>query len=245
VGKFDFPSPEWDEISQAAKDFVVQLLKKSPTTRPTAADALKHRWLKEQLGVKNEIISQASISHCSVRTGEFTKYLAMKKLKKAALGYIASNLTQAEVGTLEEIFRSLDQNRTGHITLTELDEAIEKGKFNAQVLQDLRQLRQDLSLADEEQMNYRDFLAATMDRSLAMREDNMKKAFDHFKHSSDGANHLTLQDLSDIFGGEGHAQEIMTLLDHDGDGKVSYEDFRHAVAESMEDDEDDDSGFYS
>jgi calcium-dependent protein kinase len=256
VGKFDFPSPEWDDISPAAKEFVVQLLKKNSTARPTAADALKHRWLKEQLGTVNKnnkerTMSGASISHTSVRTGEFTKYLAMKKLKKAALGYIASNLTQAEVGTLEEIFQSLDQNRTGHITLTELDEAIEKGKFNAQVLQDLRQLRQDLSLSDEEQMNYRDFLAATMDRSLAMREDNMKKAFDHFKHSSDaGANHLTLQDLSDIFGGEGHAQEIMTLLDHDGDGKVSYEDFRHAVAESMEDeevddDQDDDSGFYS
>lgn len=33
VGKFDFPSPEWDEISQSAKDFVVELLKKEPHNR--------------------------------------------------------------------------------------------------------------------------------------------------------------------------------------------------------------------
>ena len=32
-GKFDFPSPEWDDISQLAKDFVVALLKKNPSER--------------------------------------------------------------------------------------------------------------------------------------------------------------------------------------------------------------------
>ena len=33
VGKFDFPSPEWDDISQLAKDFVIALLKKDPADR--------------------------------------------------------------------------------------------------------------------------------------------------------------------------------------------------------------------
>lgn len=33
VGKFDFPSPEWDDISESAKDFVIELLKKDPIKR--------------------------------------------------------------------------------------------------------------------------------------------------------------------------------------------------------------------
>lgn len=33
VGKFDFPSPEWDDISQSAKDFVTALLRKDPNKR--------------------------------------------------------------------------------------------------------------------------------------------------------------------------------------------------------------------
>ena len=33
VGKFDFPSPEWDEISETAKEFVKDLLKKDPKLR--------------------------------------------------------------------------------------------------------------------------------------------------------------------------------------------------------------------
>ena len=33
VGKFDFPSPEWDDISETAKDFVMDLLKKDSKLR--------------------------------------------------------------------------------------------------------------------------------------------------------------------------------------------------------------------
>lgn len=33
IGEFDFPSPEWDEISDSAKDFVTRLLVKDPETR--------------------------------------------------------------------------------------------------------------------------------------------------------------------------------------------------------------------
>jgi serine/threonine protein kinase len=36
VGRFDFPSPEWDEISSVAKEFVTLLLQKDP----------KHRYVK-------------------------------------------------------------------------------------------------------------------------------------------------------------------------------------------------------
>lgn len=240
VGKFDFPSPEWDDISESAKEFVVSMLKKDPNKRPTAAEALRHKWLVERLGVDGfREGSQASISHRSIRTGEFTKYLAMKKLKKAALGCIAQNLTHAEVGQLEEIFRSMDTNHDGHITLTDLDTAIKQGNFSGSIQDDLKDVRMDLALSGSDKLKWRDFCAATMDRSLALREDNVKMAFEHFKHTD--ADHLTLEDLAEIFGGESHAREVMDLLDTDGDGKVSYDDFRQMLAESMEDDSDADA----
>lgn len=33
VGRFDFPSPDWDDISSDAKDFIKALLKKNPAAR--------------------------------------------------------------------------------------------------------------------------------------------------------------------------------------------------------------------
>ena len=238
IGRFDFPSPEWDDISQSAKDFVIALLKKNPKDRPTAATALQHTWLVEQLGAEQEDAQKKALMiKSSRRTQNFQKYLALKKLKKAALGYIASNMTQTEVGALEDAFKSMDKHHTGRITLSDLDEAIEKGSFGAELSQDLRALRNDLSLNDDTEMNYRDFLAATIDRSLAMREDNVKMAFDHFHRHATESDYLTQEDLLDIFGADAHARDVMEFLDHDGDGKVSFEDFKHAIAESLEDEE--------
>ncbi|GMH74980.1 hypothetical protein TrLO_g8778 [Triparma laevis f. longispina] len=45
--KFDIPSPEWDSISAEAKDFISNLLKKDPKSRPTAANSLDHPWFTE------------------------------------------------------------------------------------------------------------------------------------------------------------------------------------------------------
>jgi calcium-dependent protein kinase len=178
---------------------------------------------------------RGSISLQNIRTGHFASYLAMKKLKQAALVYIASNLTQAEVGTLKEIFETMDTNRDGSISLSELDEAIARGKFSEKILHDMRELRTDHAVGGDEQIDWRDFVASTMDRSVALREDNMRMAFEHFRHSN--AEHLTVDDLANIFGGKVPAQEVMDVLDVDKDGKVSFEDFRLAIVESMDDEE--------
>ncbi|GKY96532.1 hypothetical protein MPSEU_000612800 [Mayamaea pseudoterrestris] len=46
AGKFDFDDDEWNEISDEAKDLVTQLLVLDPSKRITAADAVRHEWLK-------------------------------------------------------------------------------------------------------------------------------------------------------------------------------------------------------
>ncbi|TPX66701.1 hypothetical protein SpCBS45565_g04295 [Spizellomyces sp. 'palustris'] len=43
--KFTFPSPDWDEISSTAKDFIRQLLQPDVAKRLTAEQALSHTWI--------------------------------------------------------------------------------------------------------------------------------------------------------------------------------------------------------
>lgn len=45
--QFDFPSPEWDDITPAAKDFVKKMLVVNPAQRLTASQALAHQWIQE------------------------------------------------------------------------------------------------------------------------------------------------------------------------------------------------------
>lgn len=51
--KFDFPSPDWDNVSDEAKAFITSLLSKDPASRPSATEAMQHPWI---------------LSHCSEQT---------------------------------------------------------------------------------------------------------------------------------------------------------------------------------
>lgn len=51
--KYSFDFPEFDEISDTAKEFVSNLLIKEPSKRMRAKNALKHEWLTQLDNVKN------------------------------------------------------------------------------------------------------------------------------------------------------------------------------------------------
>jgi len=48
--EYDFPDPEWTNISESAKDFIRHLLVKNPKDRFTASQCLKHPWLNGDHG---------------------------------------------------------------------------------------------------------------------------------------------------------------------------------------------------
>mmetsp|Transcript_16051 Transcript_16051/g.22360 ORF Transcript_16051/g.22360 Transcript_16051/m.22360 type:complete len:182 (+) Transcript_16051:1007-1552(+) len=138
-----------------------------------------------------------------------------------------------------------------------------------------RSLRAELQLCDQSTLHWKEFLAATMDKNLALREDKIRLAFDHFRHAQSSNttttttttngnfqelldtppngggegggefsttsssepeqshNYLAVQDLIELFGGESQAKEIMGFVDVDGDGRISFEEFRNAIQESM------------
>ena len=62
---------------------------------------------------------------------------------------------------------------------------------------DLRSLRDKLSLSEDATLNWKDFLSGTIDKTLAMREDNIRMLFNHFKHGAD-ADHLKYEDVVEI-----------------------------------------------
>ncbi|GAM17088.1 hypothetical protein SAMD00019534_002620 [Acytostelium subglobosum LB1] len=52
----EFPSPEWDNISESAKGLIRSLLTVDPSKRPVAAQALKHVWVTGESCSKQSII---------------------------------------------------------------------------------------------------------------------------------------------------------------------------------------------
>uniref|UniRef100_A0A1I8ETB5 non-specific serine/threonine protein kinase n=2 Tax=Wuchereria bancrofti TaxID=6293 RepID=A0A1I8ETB5_WUCBA len=45
TGKYAFPSPEWDRVSEAAKDLIRKLLRTDPSERFTIEQTMSHKWI--------------------------------------------------------------------------------------------------------------------------------------------------------------------------------------------------------
>ncbi|BHF59827.1 Calcium/calmodulin-dependent protein kinase type 1 [Sparganum proliferum] len=58
--QYEFDSPYWDEISDSAKDFIRNLLKKDPQARYSCTQALKHPWIASNAAKDLDIYPQVS-----------------------------------------------------------------------------------------------------------------------------------------------------------------------------------------
>lgn len=74
-GKYEFPSPYWDDVSQDAKDFINFMLVTNPVERPTISEVLKHKWL---VGNAN--------SNLTPNLAKLKEYNATRKFKNAVTG---------------------------------------------------------------------------------------------------------------------------------------------------------------
>jgi calcium-dependent protein kinase len=97
-GKFDFDGEEWDEVSDDAKDLIRKLIT-TPERRLTAAEALKHRWIRQQTVTKTDksVFKKLNINNMK----QFQK---SEKLKQVALMAIAVQSDPKELEELKNIF---------------------------------------------------------------------------------------------------------------------------------------------
>lgn len=215
-GEFDFPSPDWDDISSQAKHFIRSLLKTDVKQRPTAREALEHPWFS--------LASQESVPQAiSGIKGSLERFINMNKLRRAALQVIAEQLTETELVGLRATFDAMDTNKDGKLTYHELQQALENEGFDM-LKDELVSIMNGLGLDDTNEIQYSEFLAATMDMNYAIREENILRAFQNF--DAEGKGELTYHDLVEVMGSEDHARELVGEVDLNGDGVISYEEFK-------------------
>tara|TARA_R110002050_G_scaffold212042_2_gene348080 strand:+ start:1719 stop:3401 length:1683 start_codon:yes stop_codon:yes gene_type:complete len=68
IAKYDFPPQYWDSVSNSAKDFVKNLLVRSPAARMTAIQALDHPWLTGQSSQEDHTQSSSLTISANMKT---------------------------------------------------------------------------------------------------------------------------------------------------------------------------------
>ncbi|CAE7733723.1 CPK2, partial [Symbiodinium sp. CCMP2456] len=222
TGTFEFRSPEWDPISQGAKNLITQMLTFDPSIRPTAEVVLLSPWLKFKGTPKPAPLSKDFVTRLS-------GFRAFSKLKKVALTALAQQLPDEKIDGLQKTFRSLDKNGDGTLSVEEIREAImQQGLSPPKALEDILQA---IDCNGSGSLDYTEFLAATLDQKVYMQRDVCWAAFRIFDLDGDGK--ITREELGKVLNGNSvqelfgarKIEKMIEEVDKDGDGAVDFEEF--------------------
>ncbi|KAK3126427.1 hypothetical protein QOZ80_7AG0556450 [Eleusine coracana subsp. coracana] len=218
-GDLDFSSEPWPSISRSAKDLVRKMLIRDPKKRLTAHEALCHPWVCVDGVAPDKPLDSAVLTRLK-------QFSAMNKLKKMALRVIAENLSEDEIAGLREMFKMLDTDNSGQITLEELKSGLKRVGANLKD-SEITTLMEAADIDNSGSIDYGEFLAATLHLNKVEREDNLFAAFSYF--DKDGSGYITqdeLQKACEEFGiGDEHLEDIIRDIDQDNDGRIDYNEF--------------------
>ncbi|KAK8504833.1 hypothetical protein V6N13_056164 [Hibiscus sabdariffa] len=219
-GKVDFTSNPWPSISPQAKDLVKKMLTLDPKKRLTAQEVLNHPWIKEDGEAPDTPLDNAVL----LRLKQFK---AMNNFKKVALRVIAGCLSEEEIQGLKEMFKGMDTDNSGTITLEELQQGLAKQGTKLNKFE-VKQLMEAADADGNGTIDYDEFITATMHMNRMDREDHLYRAFQHF--DKDNSGYITTEELEQGLREHGmhdgiEIKEIISEVDSDNDGRINYDEF--------------------
>mmetsp|Transcript_29938 Transcript_29938/g.79375 ORF Transcript_29938/g.79375 Transcript_29938/m.79375 type:complete len:543 (-) Transcript_29938:102-1730(-) len=220
--KFVFPPEKFGKVSNEAKNLIKFLLAKNPTERATSGQALQDTWTAHHAPTAEAVSIGADLID-SLRA-----FRGKNKLQKAALHAVARQLDEQHIQKLRSIFMQMDTDSDGTLTVEEMMTGLQQ---NGMVLNDeLRDLVQSIDADGSGEIDYTEFLAATLERRLFNTEDACWAAFRVFDLDDDGRisrkelqTVLATGQLDKVVGKEIDA--LLAQVDTDGDGHIDFDEF--------------------
>ncbi|OIV95538.1 hypothetical protein TanjilG_10926 [Lupinus angustifolius] len=209
--------PFWAE---PARDLVSKMLNSDPKQRLTAYEVLNHPWIKEDGEAPDKPLDNAVLNRLK-------QFRAMNQFKKVALRVIAGCLSEEEIMGLKEMFKGMDTDNSGTITIEELKQGLAKQGTKLSE-QELKQLMEAADADGNGTIDYDEFITATMHMNRMNREEHLYTAFQYF--DKDNSGFITTEELEqalhDYNMHDGRdIKEILQEVDGDNDGRINYDEF--------------------
>lgn len=181
-GKYSLDEPEWDDVSEEAQDLVRKCLTYDPDKRASAGEALQHAWFKKF--AKHEVVEKTLASKA---LNNLKNFRSQYKLKQATLTYIVSQLlNKEETAKMESIFKAMDLNDDGMLSMDEIKAGYEK-HFGTNVDDDeIRRMFKEIDADDSGAIDYSEFLMATMTETQLLSKEKLQAAFKMFDKDGSG-----------------------------------------------------------
>lgn len=217
-GDFEFNAADWKDVSDGAKDLIRKMLTKDPTKRPSASTMLEHPWLSSRAEASKGTVSRDLGS-------KLKKFNSTSRMKKVALTLIAQQLKDDDLKELRDCFSKLDVNKDGTLTLDEIRNGMVTAKVD--LPEDLMDVIRHLDTDGSGNIDYTEFIAATLTKKQYMKREVMWAAFRVFDKDGDGT--ITKAELAQILNEQENMEYVESMVrevDLNGDGVISFEEFQ-------------------
>ncbi|KAJ4840374.1 Calcium-dependent protein kinase 24 [Turnera subulata] len=230
-GEINFERDPWPKVSQEAKDLVTGMLDQNPYTRLTVKEVLANPWIQNTNATPNVILGE----HVTTRIHQFS---LLNKFKKRALRIVADNLPEEVVDRIKEVFDMMDTDKNGGLSLEEFTDGLNS---MGQSMPD-PEVKLLFDSADEDgngTLSCEEFVAMSLHLKRIGCDDYLTEAFSFFDKNRTG--YIEFEELKDVLvddkSSPNHEQvikDIISDVDLDKDGRISYDEFRAMMKNGMD-----------
>ncbi|KAK7256908.1 hypothetical protein RIF29_30483 [Crotalaria pallida] len=220
-GLIDFKREPWPSISESAKSLVKQMLEPDPNLRLTAKQVLEHPWLQNAKKAPNVPLGD-------VVRSRLKQFSMMNRFKRKALRVIAEFLSSEEVEDIKDMFKKMDSDNDGIISIEELKAGLQN--FESQLAEsEVKMLLEAVDGNGKGALDCGEFVAVFLHLKRMANDEHLHRAFSYF--DKDGNGYIEPDELRNSLMEDGAedctdvANDIFQEVDTDKDGLISYEEF--------------------
>uniref|UniRef100_A0A669BGV0 non-specific serine/threonine protein kinase n=1 Tax=Oreochromis niloticus TaxID=8128 RepID=A0A669BGV0_ORENI len=96
LGQYEFPNPEWADVSEEAKQLIIQLLKTDPSERMTIGQFMNHPWISQSM-----VVPQTPLYTSQVLTEDKELWEDVKEEMTSALATMRVDYDQVKIKDLD------------------------------------------------------------------------------------------------------------------------------------------------
>lgn len=223
----------WDTISGDGKDFVANLLKADPVRRLTGMQVMRHPWIASARKKQRATGPPPAMMSVLTNLKQFRNQNLLLKLCTAA---VAKQLDHGQLLEIHKVFRHLDTNGDGVLTIKELSAGF-KALYGAES-EDFINLQEawgKLDMSGSGTIDYTEFCAAGLGMQMVKEMDSMTVAFKALDSENKG--YLTSADLKQAMtsmeGSHGDPAEraatmLIQRLDKTGNDRADLDEWLNA-----------------
>ena len=224
-GTYKTDSAVWKNVSKDGLGLVQKCLTYDPEKRISAKDALNHSWIKnltEGINVDTVLASNA--------LNNLKEFRAERKLQQAVCTFMVSQMaTKEEMDELHKAFSSLDKNSDGKLSRDELLTGFTEIMGAAAAQDEVERIMNTVDTDGNGWIDYSEFVMATLNKKNLLSDERLEAAFRIFDKDNNGF--IDASEIRAVLGkgknlDDGVWEELIQEVDINGDGEVSFKEFK-------------------